>query len=223
MLQYNTSSWHYRLVLYVYGKWFFSDKYIDHSMIRNDEDFYKMIQSPDTFSKGKPKQVNFCPYCRAVLASIFLLPFSIVYKQIPKRKSKKLSWDERKKRMDRNSKIIRAALGSFNIGLGLKNIFLDSDMLAAGIFQISMGLIIMFIPQVIAIIRKISPQITFVYNQIKKFLIAVRILRVKVKIRPAKIHKDKSPNFLSAFLSENHTKYCPSIFFVDKNKQKVNR
>lgn len=223
MLQYNTNSWHYKLVLYVYGKWFFSDKYIDYSMLKTDDDINRAMSSPDTFAQPKPKQVNFCPYCRAVAASIFLLPFSIIYKQIPKRKPKKRTWAEKKKIMERNSKILRVVLGSFNIGLGLKNIFLDSDMLAAGIFQISLGLFLMFMLQVAALIRKIAPPITRVYNTINEFLISVKILRVKIKIKEPKTPDTKPPNIIKAFFLENHNKYCPPIFFVNKNDLEVNK
>lgn len=220
MLQYSSSSWHYRLVLYVYGKWFFTVKYTDFSIIRTDEERKKLSTYPEYYNSVKVKHVNFCPYCRAVLGSIFLLPFSIIYKLFPHKEKKDLTWDERKKKRDLHFKIMRAGVGCFNITLGLKNIFLDQDMLFVGLFQIFMGLFLMFLPQSIKIIRKITPPIRTGYNKIKLFLIRVKIIRIKIKYKPKKIDEDKKPNFISAFFEVNHDKYCPPVFFTDdKNNE----
>ena len=41
------------------------------------------------------------------------------------------------------------------------------------------------------------------------------ILKVKTKRIP-KAEKPKTPNFVQAFFSENHSKYCPPVAFVDE-------
>lgn len=219
MLQYDINSWHYKLVLYIFGNEFFTDKYIDHSMLKTDEDIEKMFKSPDEFSKTKPKRVNFCPYCRAVVASIFLFPFSILYKILPKRKPKKLTNEERIKKIHRNSKIIQSGIGAFNIAIGLNNI-INNDFLIGGILQIIIGVGFIFFSQVTTVIKKCLRKFKSPYNKIKKFLITVKILRTRKTKKQTKPKPTKSPNFVKAFFSENHYKYCPPVFFVDKKELK---
>lgn len=113
MLQYVTSSWHYKLVDYVFGKSFFFVEDLDHDKISkertiledktrrefpNDDDvlekayqeFHMNVFQGDGYLKYTEKKItSFCPYCRAVVTSIVVFPFVVLYRLIPKRKPKK--------------------------------------------------------------------------------------------------------------------------------------
>jgi len=237
MFVFNTNSWHYRLVLYVFGKSFFFDEILDHEKItkartkifdktrkefpNNDDAIEKAYQdfnmqlfhNDDYLSYTRKKIVNFCPYCRAVVTSLILFPFTTLYKLIPKRKSKRQSLEESKKRLDRNSKIARGICGGVNIGLGLKSLLLDHSIEIA-IIQFALGIGLIFLYQSATIIGKIYVCIYLGYKKIKKFLIDLNILKEKIKKDKAP-KESKTPNFVQAFISDNHEKYCPPVAFVD--------
>jgi len=235
-LTYSTSSWHYRLILYVYGEEFFSAKYIDHSMIRTDEDFKKMMKSPQEFAKIKPKHVNFCPYCRAVVVSIVLLPLSALLKRIPQKTRKEMTLLELKKSREKRMRILFGFLASYHFVVGFMNIIVMGDNLWWGFVQIGFGIMFLFFPEVSMIIKKSVPHLMSLYNKpksvlvrskirnvgikIKPALVRLKILKVKIKIKPRKIPRPHSPPFIKAFFTENHDKYCPPIFFVDTSKAK---
>lgn len=237
MLHYTTSSWHYKLVDYVFGKSFFFEEDLDHDKIRkertileektrrefpNDDDelekayneFNMNVFQDNNFLKYTEKKVtSFCPYCRTVLTSIVVFPFVILYRLIPKRKPKKFDLKERRKRMEKRSKIIRCVCGGINIGLGIKNIVLDNSI-EAGIIQFAIGIGLIFLNQSATLIGKIYNSVYFCYKKIKKFLIDINVLKVKTKIPVPK--EPKTPNFVQAFFTENHSKYCPPVSFVDE-------
>ena len=241
MLRYNTSSWHYRLVLYVYGKEFFFSSSMDHdktheewekklSQLRkeypNDDnaitkalrEFDFNLFDNDEFLKYSPRRVNFCPYCRAVVVSFTAFPFYVmgktIRKIIPKKKKERLSYEDRRKRTERNSLIIRLICGGVNWALGLKNI-IEGDI-AIGIIQIAIGLFLVFFPQMIKLITRYSKPIKLLIHGIKRVLIFLRVIRVK-KVKIQKPIKEKTPNFISAFFEENHSKYCPPVVFVGED------
>lgn len=238
MFVFNTTSWHYRLVLYVFGKSFFFDETLDHDKItkartkifdkarkefphddnaleKADHDFnMQLFHNDDYLTYTKKKIVNFCPYCRAVVTSLILFPFTTLYKLIPKRKPKRLSFEESKKRLDRNSKIARGICGGVNIGLGLKSLLIDHSIEIA-IIQFALGVGLIFLYQSATIIGKIYVCGYLGYQKIKKLLITLHILKEK-KIKKDKApKKSKTPNFVQAFISDNHEKYCPPVAFVD--------
>ena len=237
MLQYATSSWHYKLVNYVYGKSFFFAYGLDHEKIRkertmledktrrefpnNDEalektytEFHMRMFQDDSFMiYTEKKKTSFCPYCRAVFAAVIVFPFVVLYRLFPKGKPKKFDLKERKRRMEIRSKIIRCVFGGINIGLGIISI-LDNSI-ETGIIQIVIGLCLMFMYQLFIIVRKIAKPVNFCYKKIKKLLFDFGILKVKTKNIPEP-QEPKTPNFVQAFFSENHTKYCPPVTFVDE-------
>lgn len=238
MLQYAISSWHYKLVYYVFGKSFFFETGLDHEKVRkertileektrkefpNDDkileekyhEFHMNVFGSDSYMKyTENKTTSFCPYCRAVLTSIIIFPFVVLYKLIPKKEPKPYNREESRKAMERRSKIIRAAAGSINIALGIKNIILDNSI-EVGIIQIGIGIGLMFLFQSATLFRKIYSLIYSCYKKIKNILIDLHILKVKTKRIP-KAQKPKTPNFVQAFFSENHSKYCPPVAFVDE-------
>ena len=113
MFVFDTSSWHYNLVLYVFGKTFFSNKTVDSNKIRkkiealedkarkehpNDDHAIEnalrgsYLYDDEEIYTFTPKTVNFCPYCRAVLAATLMLPFVYLWRLYPhKPKPKKKS------------------------------------------------------------------------------------------------------------------------------------
>jgi len=238
MLQYATSSWHYKLVHYVYGQSFFFKSDLDHEKIKKErtiledktrrefpnddaalektyQEFHMRMFHDDSFMKyTENKTTSFCPYCRAVLTSIILFPFVALYKLIPKKEPKQYNREEARKRMERRSKIVRAVCGGLNIALGIKNIVLDNSI-EVGIIQIGIGIGLMFLYQSAMLFRKIYSLIYSCYKKIKNVLINLHILKLKTKKIP-KAEKPKTPNFVQAFFSENHNKYCPPVVFVDE-------
>ena len=237
MLQYAISSWHYKLVYYVFGKSFFFKYELDHEKVRkertileektrkefpNDDkilekkynEFHMNVFGSDSFMKyTENKTTNFCPYCRAVLTSILLFPFVVLYKLIPKKEPKPYNREESRKRMERRSKIIRVMCGSVNIALGIRSI-LDNSI-EIGFIQIGIGIGLMFLFQTAILFRKIYSSIYSCYQKNKNILFNLGILKVKRKKIP-KAEKPKTPNFVQAFFSENHSKYCPPVAFVDE-------
>jgi len=239
MFVFDTSSWHYRLVLYVFGNSFFFNEEVDSKKIRkelliienktrkkfpNDDDalekafhdFHLHIFHDDKyFSYTKKKNISFCPYCRAVVTSITISPFYALYKLIPKRKARKYNYEESKKRMNTRSKIIRSLCAALNMGLGIKNILLDNSI-EVGLIQIGIGISLLFLSQSVSVFRKIYNLIYFCYKKIKKFLIALNIIKEIKKEKVSEPNEEKTPNFIRVFFSENHNKYCPPVRFIDK-------
>jgi len=238
VLQYTTSSWHYKVVYYVFGKSFFFEYDLDHEKIRkertrledktrrefpnNDEALEKMYNEfhmhrfqDDSFIKyTEKKKTSFCPYCRAVVTSAIVFPFVVLYKLLPKRKPKKFDLKERKRRMELRSKIIRVICGSVQIGLGIPSILNNS--IETGIIQIAIGLCLIFMYQLFTITRKIAKPVNFCYKKIKKLLYNFGILKVKIEKIP-ELQEPNIPNFVQAFFAENHSKYCPPVTFVDES------
>lgn len=237
MLQYAISSWHYTLVNYVHGKSFFFRVDIDHEKIRkerimlddktrkefpNDDkalekayhEFDIRVFQDDSFLKyTEKKKTSFCSYCRAIVTSLVVFPFVVLYKLFPKGKPKKFDLKERRRKMEIRSKIIRAVCGGINIVLGIKSI-LDNTV-EVGIIQIIIGIGLIFLYQLVIIVRKIYNPVNFCYKKTKKLLINVGILKVKTKKIPEP-QEPKTPNFIQAFFAENHNKYCPPVTFVDE-------
>jgi len=238
MLQYTTTSWHYKLVDYVFGKSFFFEEDLDHDKIRKErmmledktrrefpnddtalEKTYnefnmRVFQDDDYLKYTEKKPTSFCPYCRAVVTSMIVFPFVILYKLLPKRKPKKFDLKERRKRIEKQSKIIRTICGVVNIALGIKAIVLDHSIEFA-IIQFVLGIGLIFLHQSATLIRKIYNSIYFCYKKIKKFLINLNILKVKTK-KNLEPKEPKTPNFIQAFFTQNHHKYCPPVSFVDE-------
>ena len=151
MLLYHTDSWHYRLVLYVFSKDFFMETDgIDLEAMKSQWD----SRPPNTddieiIYKKKPRTVNFCPYCRAVGAAAFSLPFVFLWRLYPHKPKPKETHAQIMKRMRRNSWIARIIGACINVPLGIKNIVIPPDpeaygghdlAIVIGIAQITVGL-----------------------------------------------------------------------------------
>jgi len=219
MLQYNTTSWHFRLVLYVFGKNFFTER---------DSIDYDATEKTNTLVwTRKPKIVNFCPYCRGILWSALSLPFVFVWRLFPHKK-KQLTHEETMKRLNRRGNIMKSACGIIQFPLAALRI-IDEDYITAA-FQITFGvvLILMFITK-----SSGGTPIAFQYfgPPVKKYF--VPFIRIVIKFigkywpkrkhTPKKdfIKKQKSPSLFKIYLIENHDKFCPPIAFIDPNDTKV--
>lgn len=221
MFIFKTNSWHYELVMYVFGNSFFSEKHFDHDkMVKklhkieeksrrenpNDEcleqsqnNFYSNMLHNDELFTFTPKRINFCPYCRAVVMSAILFPFAVIKNLIPQRKKK--PFDIKKSR--RNVKIIKiVVIGVFTVW-GTINL-LEGNYLMA-IFQYSVG----------------SFQLwgKYLFEYIAKC--AAKREKKKTKEEKPKVETIKNPSLFLAYLKSNHNKVCPPVTFVENNDTAV--
>ena len=220
MIIFNTSSWHYWLVSYVFGDSLFVEKRFDvdatikviekeetefHNKWRNadsDElkkqyDLFKVKRSSLVY-KSIPKTVNLCPYLRAVVAAVILFPFAIIAKRIPKRKEK--PFDILKSR--RNTTILKVIVTAFFAVWGTYNLLQGNYGMA--LFQYGAGS----------------------FQWWGKYLLEY-IANYTAKREAKKEKKDdtpklpENPSLLLTYLKSNHNKVCPSIAFVDVNDTEV--
>ena len=210
MLLYNTSSWHYRLVLYIFSKDFFLEtmgldfEAMDSQYItRGKSDDFEFIY------KKKPKTVNFCPYCRAVVAAIAFLPFVYLWRLLPHKPKPKRTHAEIMKSIRRKGWAARIIGASINVIFGIKNISsLEDGSVTIGIIQILLGVALLtghlWAPQVIRWIILHSPK-----------------WERKSKSQDNNT-KPKEPSKLIQKIKSKHDVYCPPIFFIQKiNERKL--
>lgn len=205
MLLYSTGSWHYQLVLYVFSKEFFMETIgLDFQAMESQ---YNPQTKTDDFKliyKKQPKTVNFCPYCRAVVAAIVTLPFVYIWRLFPHKPKPKQTHTQIMKRLNRNSWLARGIGGGINFVMGGKNIvFAESPLLVTlGFIQIGIGVALitghMWAPQVVRWIIEHTP-------------------KRKTKLKPAKKLESKKPSELAKKIHEKHEIICPPIFFVEPN------
>jgi len=218
MLQFNTDSWHYKLVMYVFGENFFTEK--------DTLDFDASEKIGTLVWTRKPKVVNFCPYCRGVLWSTLSLPFVYVWRLFPHKK-KTFTHEETMKRITRRGNIIKIMAGAIQFPFAAMRI-IDGDYLTASI-QIALG--VMVILMFVSSGTKSTPiMYRYLGPPMKKYLgppIRV-IVKFILKHWPKKkqtaemeMTKPKNPSLLKAYLETNHSKICPPIAFVDSNDTKT--
>lgn len=191
----NTSSWHYRLIVYVFTSEFFLEadgidiKAMDAVNMEKD---FKIIY------KKKPKTVNLCPYCRAVVGVVIMFPFIILWRLLPHKK-KIYTHQEIMKRSQKHSKIVRIAVA------GVMGAFVVWHMSTGNYFFAGfyVGLVIfnLFSTQIL----------TWVVKKIPK-----RKFKIQSK-------ESKQPSKIVKIISEKHDLICPPIFFVDKTDKKTLR
>ncbi len=152
--------------------------------------------------KKKPKTINLCPYCRAIIASIVSLPFVYLWRKIHKNQNKPKTHAQIMKSMERRGHIIRLIGGGINIAFGIKNIVFDEQLV--GIIQIGIGIALIvgykYIPDIIR-------QITIRWP-------------AKKQSKPKSQKLDKKQSKLVKTISEKHDLICPPIWFVHKNDVK---
>ncbi len=219
MLQFNTSSWHFNLVRYVFGDSLFVEKRFDvdatvKKIEKEETEFHNKWRHASTEElkkqhemfkqkRGKivyksiPKVVNLCPYMRAVVSAVILFPFAIIAKRLPKRKQK--PFDIKKSR--RNTNIIKVVVivifaiwGTHNLLQG--NYFMAAFQYGAGSFQLWGKYLFEYIAKIVA-------------------------KREEKKEKDETPKLPKNPSIFLTYLKTNHSKVCPPIAFVDDNDTEV--
>ena len=219
MIQFDISSWHFRLVMYVFGENFFTEK--------DGIDYEKSDKTNSIVWNTKPKVVNFCPYCRAVLWGSLSLPFVFVWRLFPHKEKKFQTHAETMKKLNRRGNIIKSAGGTLQFPLALFRIA-DGDYIVAAI-QITFGvmLILAFVSspgQPPIIYKYLGPPIKkYLVPYIKIFVdyIAKHFFEKKQTSQKDVPPKDPTPNLLVTYFKTNHHKICPTIAFVDPNDTEV--
>jgi len=202
MLLYNTDSWHYVLVLYVLGKNFFTE--------RDTIDLDKSNKTKTFIWTRKPRVINFCPYCRAVLWSVMAFLFVKIWRLYPHKPKKEKTHEEIMKGMRRRNIAVRFIAGGINIALGIRNIFYQEYTIAAIQIGIGVALILIFqYPQWFVL------PFRYLFKLFEKYW-------PKKKIKKQTMEKPvQSPSFIKTYLTENHDKFCPPVAFVDSNDTAV--
>lgn len=153
--------------------------------------------------KKKPRTVNFCPYCRAVVAAAVTVPFVYLWRKYPHKPKPKKTREEITRGMERRSLIIRLIAGGINIALGLSKFITDPPGLwFVGVILIASGVIL------ITAHRWGSKLVRWIIEHSPK-------VRWKRKAKPKKEKKPKTPSQLAKKIHEKHEIICPPIFFVD--------
>jgi len=202
MLLYPTNSWHYRLVLYIFTKEFFLETVgLDFKAMDSQYNAQSKQEEFKFIYKKKPKTVNFCPYCRAVLSAIVSLPFVYTWRLYPHKPKPKRTHAEIMKSIRIKGWIARIIGSSINVSFGIKNIiFLDGVIF--GVAQILIGAALLtghlWAPQMIRWVILHSPK-----------------WERKSKTQDT-ITKSKNPSKLIQKIKSTHDVYCPPIFFIQK-------
>lgn len=141
--------------------------------------------------KKKPRTVNLCPYCRAVVGAVIMFPFIVLYRLFPHKK-KNYTHQEIMKRSQRNSKIVRIIAAGGMAVLGVWSITTENYFLA--VFHFGLVVFNLFSVQILTWIAKRIPQRKYKIQQYKE---------------------PKQPSKIVKIISEKHNLVCPPIFFVD--------
>ena len=232
MLHFNTLSWHYRLVLYVFGKNFFIEKDgLDFDAMNKMYDskipteYYKMIY------KTKPKVVNFCPYCRGVLWSALSLPFVCIWRAFfPHDPTKERTHAETMRRMKIRGMLIRSIGGGIQFPFALGN-YLNGNYEGAIVnLAFGVGIIATFIflpgnkrvskffnsPTSKKIGKILVTPFKYLWRLIDPIIDhIVKYFEEKDKNKA----KAKNPNILVTYLQSTHHALCPPVCFIDKSDQ----
>ncbi len=224
MIHFNDDSWHYKLVLYVFGKNFFTER------DTIDMDIYD--KTKDIVWSRKPKVVNFCPYCRGVLWSALSLPFVYVWRSFfPHDPTKVMTHAETMRRMKIRGILIRSIAGSVQFPFALMNYLSGNYEIA--IFQVFIGILIITTLALFPGNKRIAKFFNSPLNkQIRKILVMpfkylwrlidpiinyiVKYFEEKDK---NKVIKAKNPNIVVTYLQSTHHALCPPVCFIDKIDQ----
>lgn len=190
------------MVLYVFGTNFFTET--------DTIDLDATLKANTAVWTRKPRVVNFCPYCRAVVGAAWMIPFVFIWRLFPHKKKKQKTHGQIMRRMKIRQMIVLSIAGGINIVLGILK-FPDGEW-GIGTVQISLG-VVMLVGFHFG--GKLSPYIVRLIEFIAKYW-------PKKKVKPEKV---KNPSFLKTYvgtyLSENHHKICPPVAFIDPNDTDV--
>lgn len=216
MLHFNTKSWHYKLVLYVFGKNFFLE--------RDTIDYEATHKANKIKWITKPKVINFCPYCRGVLWSAMSLPFVYIWRKLPHKEKKELSHEEVMKRLKRRGFIMRSIGSSIMFVIGGVNLVIGefwvgiTDIIIGGMIFLAFAVLPNYPEQVKKFI--VAPLEKYLLPSIKVF---VNFIKKHWPKRPRKVHKVKNPNivktYIQTYFQTKHSIICPPVCFIDKVDQ----
>lgn len=233
MIHFNDNSWHYRLVLYIFGKNFFIEKDgLDFDAMDKMYDskipteYYKMIY------KTKPKVVNFCPYCRGVLWSALSLPFVYVWRIFfPHDPTKVRTHAETMKRMKIRGMLIRSIGGGIQFPFALGNYLAGNYEGAIINLAFGVGIIatFMFLPGNKRIgnffnfptSKKIGKILVTPFKYLWRLIdpIINHIVKYFEEKDKNKTINAKNPNIVLTYLQSTHHALCPPVCFIDKTDQ----
>jgi hypothetical protein len=142
--------------------------------------------------KKKPKTVNLCPYCRAIVGAVIMFPFIVLWRLFPHTPKPKRTHAEIMKRSKRNTLIVRIMVTAF---MGIMGIWksLDGDYIMA-IFYGGLVIFNLYSVQILKWVTKKLP---------------------KQKLKQKPIKKSKEPSKIIKSIGEKHDIICPPIFFID--------
>lgn len=189
ILVFDKNSWHYRLVVYVFTSEFFLE--IDGIDIQSMETV-DMEKDFRIIYKKKPRTVNLCPYCRAIVGAVIMFPFIVLWRLFPHKKTKQ-THAEIMRKSQRNTKIVRIVVAGVMGGMGIWKI-LDNDYFTA-IFYFGLVFFNLFSVQILKWVAQRLPKIKHKERQIKKQKPTPRIIKT---------------------ISEKHDIICPPLWFIDK-------
>jgi len=200
LIVFDINSWHYKLILYVWSVKFFLDtSAIDYKkLMALDSTKLKELSWRDYPRLEKPKTINFCPYCRAIVGSVISLPFVYLWRLFPHKPKKERTHAEIIKRSEKFNKIVRYVFGAGFAGYAAYKIIVDSDYLM-GAFYIGLAAFQFKSPEVLK----------WIIMQTAK-----RLPKRKHKDKPRK-QRTVSPEFFKK-LQKKHEVICPPVYFIDK-------
>ena len=233
MIHFNDDSWHYRLVLYVFGKNFFIEKDgLDFAAMEKAFDPKLPSEDRRIIYKTKPKVVNFCPYCRGVLWSALSLPFVYVWRSFfPHDPTKELTHEQTMRRMKIRGILIRSIAGCVQFPFALGNYLAGNYEIA--IFQVFIGILIITTLALFPGNKRIAKFFNSPLNkQIRKILVIPfkyiyqlidpiinHIVKYFEEKDKNKVIKAKNPNIVVTYLQSTHHALCPPVCFIDKIDQ----
>ena len=233
MIHFNDDSWHYKLVLYVFGKNFFIEK--DGLDFDAMEKLYDPKQPREyhhrMIYKTKPKVVNFCPYCRGVLWSALSLPFVYVWRAFfPHDPTKERTHAETMKRMKIRGMLLRSIGGGIQFPFAIGNYLSGNYEGAIVNLAFGVGIIATFIflpgnKRVSKFFnsptsKKISKILLTPFKYL--WMLIDPIINHIVKYFEEKEEKkkpSKNPNIIVTYLQSTHHALCPPVCFIDKSDQ----
>ena len=188
-LVYSTSAWHYRLIVYIFSAEFFleTDGFDYQAM-----DSMSMEKHFEIIYKKKPRTVNLCPYCRAVVGAIIMFPFIVLWRLYP-HKEKIRTRQEIMKRSQRNSRIVQYIVAAGMAGVGVWHLSVENYFMV--VFYFGISFFNLFSVRILQWIAKNLPKKEFKEKPIKKL---------------------KQPSMIVKTITDKHDLICPPIFFVDK-------
>jgi len=228
MLLYHTNSWHYRLVLYIFTKKFFLETDgLDYEAMESQYDPQTKQEREFKFIyKEKTKTINFCPYCRAVVAAIASVPFVYLWRLYPHKPKPERTHKEIMIGMRRRSQKTKIIFVTLNVTTGIMNIVsgmsngMGNGVLFLGIFQLALAAIYLtghlWGDKVIKWIVVDHHEIRQKFRMCVLKLVSAWDPKWMRRTKPKKIKKESK---IMQKIKSTHDVYCPPIFFVENIDQ----